>query len=544
MKTLKKYSALCVVMSLYSCSLFGMLINKKCLNNLSIARKSYFWSTKKMNNHGLVTATIPQKANGALGEFRLDKQYGVRDYLANYIAFNKKITQEDALWEDFDAIEKASKQFLNHNSSTAIQIALNNNVINQEYAVEALYFTHKVVTQLQHHIEYNQHFAEQYENDAEQYIWVDKNAFKPNRRELLYGIEREKKEIIDLVDFLQQKPANKMYTIKSSGGVFEKEEVSHGWTFTLQLPAGKKRISPYRIAHTHDGVLGTFDPQKRYTIQEYLKRYRQECDDKVEWRALKTAYDDFLFFNMPSSIQHSFENSKNAKNIIYSSRPVVENVSQKEVKQALLFTRDVARAMRYYLRLDHCVSFTCQDFDDCTDDNCLCSGLYNQVAKLKDDDVTLFAQLGVEPAAIAQTWDGILGNFALSKKQNGKAQCTIQDYLCKYIARNLHIPEEAVATEATFIDIKKAFELFVGHNHPDAILRDFENELITKEHAKDALTFTFWVVNAFEKYLEDFQNDSHEMELFELFWQINRMREKSSGMRFVGQNEWSSVARE
>jgi hypothetical protein len=108
----------------------------------------------------------------------------------------------------------------------------------------------------------------------------------------------------------------------------------------------------------------------------------------------------------------------------------------------------------------------------------------------------------------------------------------------------LQIPEDAVTTEATLLDIKKAFESFVNHNHPDAILRDFENELISKQHAKDALVFTFWVVNAFEKYLEDCKDDVYEMELFELFWQMNRMKDKAAGMRFVEKGEWTSTTKE
>jgi hypothetical protein len=512
---------------MYSYSMYGMLVNKKHVNHLKASGNRHFWSIKKINNYGLATATMPQKSKGVLGEFRLDKTYGVRDYLGQYIAHNKKISLEDAHWEDFNAIKKAYQQFLKHNSSTAIQGTLSNNIINKDYAVQALYFTYKVVKELEAHIGYTQDFAHQYSNDPEQYIWVDNDAFKSNRRQLLKDIECEQKSIIDLVDFLQQEPANKDFKIESFGSVFKKEESSRGWSFTLPERIEKRPI-PHRIAHVHDGVLGEFDLNREYTIQEYLKKYLDDQDDKVEWRALKKAYDDFLFYNMPSRIRDVFETSEKIKNkkikMVWSSRPIVENATEKEVEEALLFTRDVAWAMQCYLYLD-------KIDDDCTD--------YEN-----DKDVQLFALLGAAPATTAQTWEGVLGNFVLSKKQNAKTQCTIQDYLCKYIARNLHIPEEAVESEATFLDIKKAFDVFVVHNHPDAILRDFENELITKQYAKNALQFTSWVICAFEEYLANFKDDSYEMELFELFWLINRIKATSHSMRFVEKGEWCSKTRE
>lgn len=519
MKNLQKYSVLLVVV--WSNAMYGMLVSKKCVNNL-----------KTTMNYGLVTATMPQRAKGSLGNFRLDKQYGARDYLGQYIAFNNHGSLGKAVWQGFNSIESAYKQFLSHNSSAAIHAALNNNIIDKDYAVQSLYFTHTVAAALQYHIEFQQDFAQKYANDSEQYIWVDNDAFNLNRRQLLHTIEREQKAVVDLVEFLQQKPVNKDYKVKSSTGIFKKEKSSHGWSFTYpftyHLSTTQNRIQPHRIAHAHDGVLGTFNPQREYSIQSYLQKYLEACDDKVEWRALKKAYNDFLFYNMPSRIRQSFENSK--------------NVTKEEVTEALLFTSDVASAMKRYLDLDwHAVDCT---FYDNEYKACNCWGEYGPEDELTDRDVQLFAQLGVEPATTAQTWDGLLGNFALTKQQNGKAQCTIQDYLCKYIARNLQIPEDAVVTEATFLDIKKAFESFVGHNHPDAILRDFENELISKQHAKNALEFTFWVANAFKEYLDDFNDDSYEMELFELFWQMNRMRDKAVGMRFVEKGEWNSTTKE
>ncbi len=549
---MKKYSLLCVVM--YSYSMYGMLVNKKYVNHLQASGNRHFWSIKKINNYGLATATMPQTSKGVLGEFRLDKTYGVRSYLGQYIAHNKKISLEDAHWEDFNAIKKAFQQFLSHNSSIAIQDTLNNNVINKDYAVHALYFTYKVVKELQEHIEYNQDFAHQYAHDPEQYIWVDNDAFKSNRRQLLKDIECEQKSIIDLVDFLQQRPVNKNDTTRLSGGVFDKRESSSWWSFTLPERIGKRPM-PHRIAHVHDGVLGAFNFNQEYTIQEYLKKYLDNQDDKVEWRALKKAYDDFLFYNMPSRIRDAFETSEKIKNkkikMVWSSRPIVENATEKEVEEALLFTRDVTWAMQCYLHLDTTIDDDCTNYNDsdgvCYGSDCFCMGRLshsNQSKQLKDGDVQLFALLGVEPAKNAQTWEGVLGNFVLSKKQNAKTQCTIQDYLCKYIARNLQIPEDAVPTEATFLDIKKAFEMFVNHNHPDAILRDFGNELITKQYAKNALQFTSWVVNALEEYLANFKDDSYEIELFELFWTINRIKATSHNMRFVEKGEWCSATKE
>lgn len=147
-------------------------------------------------------------------------------------------------------------------------------------------------------------------------------------------------------------------------------------------------------------------------------------------------------------------------------------------------------------------------------------------------------------ATTAQTWNGSLGKFVGNVKQPSRVHCTIQDYLCKYIAKDLKILEEEVASEARFDDIKRAYGLFMQHNHPDAILKDFEQRLITKQHAKDALEFTYWVTDALERYLKDVNNDVYKKDLVELFWQINRMKEKSAGMRFVEKDEWSSKTRE
>lgn len=535
MQQLKKYNVLFFVMSLYSCSMYGMLVTKKMNVIKTITRGITLEINSK--NYGLTAAKMPQKANGILGNFRLDKKYGVRDYLGQYIACNEQQSLEKARWEGFNAIQYAYQQFLNHNSSKAIQDALNNNVIDTDYAMHALYFTHKVITEFQEHIEYNQEFANHYSNDAEQWIWVDEKAFNVDRFDILKNIKSEKKTIVELVDFLRQQSAHKPTTRQQPDGVFKKEEFFRDWSCTLKLPVVNHPITPYRIAYVHDGALGKFDRDRRYTIQEYLKKYLDKQDDTVEWRAIKKAYDSFLFYNMPSRIQKSFDCSKNAKNI-----------TQEEIEAALAFTRDVACAMRCYLELDFYVPIDCPFYfhGDCEGEGfCNCfADLYDVSIVLRDEDVQLFAQLGIEPVNVAQTWDGALGDFALIKKQNGKALCAIQDYLCKYIARNLQIPETAVSTEATFLDIKKAFESFVQHNHPDAILKDFHNGTFNKEYAKNALQFTGWVIDAFEKYLSDFKDDSYEMELFELFWHINIMKEKSTSMRFIEKGEWSSAVRE
>jgi hypothetical protein len=213
MKKLQKYSLLFVV--IYCNSMYGML------NNLKAGYNRHFCSKTAMNNYGLVTATMPQKSNGVLGNFRLDKKYGVTDYLAHYIAFDKKISLQDAVCEGFDTIAQAYKQFLNHNSSAAIQAALNNNVIDTDYAVQSLYFTHKVATQLRDYIEDKKYFTHRYVDDPEQYIWVDIHASNPNRRQLDKDVKNEQKAVIDLVDFLQQRPVNKNYKTKSPTGILD-----------------------------------------------------------------------------------------------------------------------------------------------------------------------------------------------------------------------------------------------------------------------------------------------------------------------------------
>src|SRR6266446_5251474 len=181
MKKLQKYNALFIVFCYYPYFMYGM---NKC--------------------YGLVTATIPQTSKGILGNFRLDKKYGLRDYLAQYIALDKQKTLNNARWQDRNSTEIAYNQFLNHNSATAILYALNNNVIDKDYALNALYFTHKVAHEFQEHIEYHQ-----YSNDPEQYIWVDNGAFSPERKQLLKKVKQEQAAVIKLVDFLQQRPLNK-----------------------------------------------------------------------------------------------------------------------------------------------------------------------------------------------------------------------------------------------------------------------------------------------------------------------------------------------
>jgi hypothetical protein len=401
---MKKYNLLCLL--LCSHVMHGMLVAKKYVRPLNVAYNRDFCLKKEVYNSGLQIATTPQTSKGVLGYFRLDKTYGVRDYLGQYIAFDKKISLGEARWENFDVIKKAYKQFLTHNSSDAIQAALNNNVIDKDYAVQALYFTYKVVRKFQEHIEYQQHFAHAYANDPEQYIWVDNDAFKSNRFDMLREIKHEKKTIVSLVDFLEQKPENKKFDLERfSENVFKKKRSDYnGWT--LKTP-----IQYQKIAHVH---------------------------------------------------------------------------------------------------------------------------------------------VDVKPATVAQTWEGILGNFGFSKKQKSNNRGIIQDYLCKYIARNLQISEDAVEKEATFLDIKKAFKMFVKHNHPDAILRDFEYGLINKQHAKDALLFTGWVIHAFEEYLGEISHYDasekcliiNEMEIFELFWIVDTMKDKLENIREFLEKEWSSANKE
>lgn len=352
----------------------------------------YSYPIYAMNKcYGLVTATIPQTSKGILGNFRLDKKYGLRDYLAHYIAFDKQITIGSARGQDHDTTKKAYEQFLYHNSADAVLHTLNNNIIDKDYALNALYFTHTVAREFQENIEYNQYFAHKYSGDAEQYIWVDNDAFSSERHVLLKKIKEEQKTIVKLVDFLQQRPLNKEYPAQSCGSIFKKEESSKDWLFS--------------------------------------------------------AFPNFI---MPEKIV---------------------------------------------------------------------------------------------PATVAQTWNGILGNFVLHDKQPYRSNRTIQDYLQKYIARNVQTPEKEIV-QVTFLDIKKAFELFAHHNHPDAIARDFEDRKITKQHAKDALEFTFWVIRALENYLVNVQDDSYEMELFDLFWLIERMKEKGYDMKFMEYGEWNSHIRE
>ena len=504
MKKIITCSIVCVVMN-YS-SISGMLINKKKINIPKSRSDGNFCLNRMSNNDGIIEATMPQKIKGVLGDFRLDKKYGVKNYLAQYIAYNSTISSIHTEYNEFNAIEKAFQQFLNHNSFTAIQVAFNKNVIDKNYAIQALYFTYKLVMELQDWV------IHQYSDDVER--WVDYATFSANRNRLLTNIESEKKEIEALVDFLQQKPVDKDDKIGRIKRIFEKEKSSECGQ------SQKNFFGSYRIAHVHEGVLGIFDPQKQYTVQEYLKKYFDQQDDTVEWRALKKAYEHFLFYNSPYWIKDVVK--------VPQGQEVIESFSRKRVTEALSFTRDVACAMQRYLELS----------------DTLCPGLHGNLYQLTDKDVQLFALLGSEVATVAQTWDGLLGNFVFSTKQSSGVRCTIQDYLCKYIARNLQIPEDAVATEATFLDIKKAFDSFVMHNHPDAILRDFENGHISRQYAKDALQFTHWVVHAFEAYLADFKDESYEQEIFGLFWIIHRMKDKASGMRFIEKGEWRSSFKE
>lgn len=516
MKKLKKYTALYVIAIFCSFSSYGMFISKKYQKIRSVHKTIQL----RKSSDGIITATMPQRASsGVLGDFRLDKEYGVRCYLAKYLVYDINHSTESAPLEGFQTTVNAFQRFMKHNSSDAIIDALNDKKIDTEYAVKSLYFTYKIVEKFGKDIVYDMLFADKYSNDPERYIWVDRNASNKDRSMMMGELEKEEKNIEELIDFLQQKPINKKDSLLSSSKIFKKPESSSRYFFNFK--SRSDNIAPTKIAHMHNGVLGNFALNHEYTIQQYLQKYLEKNDDKIEWHALKEAYSNFLAYNAPSVIQDSFNTE------LWGSKLTAIGASSKDGERALLFTKDVARAMQRYLQLDDLECFTLQ----------------KDVNALTNNDVYLFAKLGKKPADVAQTWDGILGNFVSTNKPSTKIACTIQDYLQKYIARNLQIPEEVVKQNATFLDIKKAFEQFIKHNHPQAIMSDFMDELISKQDAKDALEFTFWVVCALQDYLNDFDDNGYEQELFDLYWQIQKI-EKLQDMRFMEKGEWRSINRE
>ena len=200
MAVLKKHGVMCLVICSYSLAMQGMLLKNK-YQKMSIIKSRMHTDLPTIHNqvYGLKTEAMPQTLTGIFGEFKFDKKYGIRDYLGQYIAVDK----QESL--NCDVIEKAYREFLKHNSSHAINLALTNKVIDIGYAVKALYFTQRVTEEFEDFIESNLKFTNQQQDDPERYIWAHKHSFYTKRTQLLKDVQDEQKAVVALVDFLHQK---------------------------------------------------------------------------------------------------------------------------------------------------------------------------------------------------------------------------------------------------------------------------------------------------------------------------------------------------
>jgi hypothetical protein len=176
MKKLKIHDLLLVVLSFTALSTYGMLTR-------AVTRRSYlknYCMKIKTGNFGIAQAMIPQTATGIFGQFRLDRDYYVGYFLAPYIARNIQKPLREACLVGWQNHKIAYEKFLQHNSSAAIRKALDDDVIDMEYAKRALYFTQKVAWAFQNSIEEDREFTHKYSNDAEQYIYCDESLFSKN----------------------------------------------------------------------------------------------------------------------------------------------------------------------------------------------------------------------------------------------------------------------------------------------------------------------------------------------------------------------------
>lgn len=355
MKTLKKVTAV-VFLAVLCVQLSHAMVTRVAPRNVGKSSKQLFSTMSQdcVKNYGSKPVTIPQTAGGIFGSFKLDGYYGIRVMLAPYIAFNENISLYSAKWENWQKTQRAYDCFLQHNSTDAIVKALDNNSIDTEYAIRALYFSQKVAWSFEEHLEYNRKFTSSYSDDSEQYIYTDSSLYSTQCSQLLRLLEKEQNKIASLVDFLQQSPKGPSLTDEHtkakrmglttpmprgwSGFIFSDRQDPKSHKFSkrnielITIPQGWKNT-----------FLGNF-PDRRYgyTIYDFLRKYlaiglqvsESKVEDKAQLCDIKEAFECFLYHNSPDRIYNAFD---------------AKEIDWHKAYDALYFTRFVTSALEKYI---------------------------------------------------------------------------------------------------------------------------------------------------------------------------------------------------
>jgi hypothetical protein len=315
-----------------------------------------------IKSYGIKSAELPQAAQGVFGDFRLDRDYGIRAMLAPYIAYNKCIALINARRESWQSTQKAYESFLKHNSVKVIHDALNNNCIDTNYAQKALYFSQKVAWDFESFLEYNRAFTHNNSDDAEQYIYTDRSLFSKECLQLLQLLQKEQRDIEILVDFLKQKPTHQslFYPYEKTKRIELEIQQPRGWGFFVFGEKAKsdevkkhhsftKPFQQWEIEQLEmpqcwsDKILGDFSGRPHgYTIYDFLRRYlasdlrvsEQEVEQAAQVYDIKKAFEKFIKHNSPSAIYKASDSGVITKHTAYD---------------ALYFTRYVTFALEKYV---------------------------------------------------------------------------------------------------------------------------------------------------------------------------------------------------
>jgi len=432
--------------------------------------------------------TLPQTARGALGNFRLvSKEYTINQFLKKYL---KKNEFKDPSRLD---IQKAYELFLGHNSADALKKALSNNEIDEKFALKALFFSKFVASSYRQYLRNSTSWSDEIDEEDDRLTnHLSNKIKKENDRltdRLIDEIEKENDRLTDLMAILSKK--------------YKNDEVKSYHRQSLQCIMS---IKPRHTVFLHYDTLGYFDKKIHYTVQEYLKKLIVEqmgtaeyekhmINNTVSWKYIKAAYLYFLQYNRPSHIKSKEEEW------VMCNGPILPGYRLNYDRyDALLLTRQVANSLQHYLKLPK--SEVLSSSTIAMEEFYSSATAREEIEKLTDKDVELFKKFGIEQLCESQTNEGLLGNF------DKRRSYTIYDYLQKYLAKILEVPEKAVRTEASFFAVKKAFEMFLQHNNINEIFK--EDTYITKEINSEELFFTERVVCAMQSYLKQLPLNSLE----------------------------------
>jgi hypothetical protein len=331
-----------------------------------------------------------------------------------------------------------------------------------------------------------------------------------------------------------------------------------------------KRLFGIKVAtmpQTAKGVLGDFRLDKKYNVRELLasyiaadKKIDLQCAQWASWQDTQKAYGYFLGHNSAINIKKSLNDN------VIDTRYAI---------RSLYFTQKVAWTfedlLKYNQEFTHLYSNDAEQWVWCdrTIQSKECNQLLHDITIEQESVATLVDFLSQKPVgeslvsqnkrmslrdigsevSSANAWptcifdaeekkeinhpiktaenpqtreSDILGSFVNSDFNLYK----ITDYLRNYLARDLKIEKEYVDTQAKIKDIKKAFQIFLHHNHPVIIYEMLKQQRIEKVHAEAILEFTCHVIFALERYLNKDHLLEDETDVFMLYWTIKRMRDQ------------------